>query len=134
MPEMIINNVGYGMGKRNIGKLNALRVIMGDLLDEATIASEEISIMETAIDDMNPEMLGFTMDKLFDIGALDIYYTPIYMKKIGQQLLTVVALPEKESEMINLILSETSTLVLGAERKDILWREKLGLLVPNMVI
>jgi len=67
--------------------------------------------METAIDDMNPEMLGFTMDKLFDIGALDTYYTPIYMKKNRPAVkLTVVALPEKESEMINLILSETSTL------------------------
>ncbi len=110
MPVMIINKVGYGMGKRETGSLNALRIVMGDLLGEDSLM-EEIAMLETNIDDISPEILGFTMEKLFESGALDVFYTPIYMKK-NRPAIKMTVLTDKESaeEMAEIIFRETSTL------------------------
>lgn len=110
MPVMIINKIGYGMGKRETGRFNALRVIMGDLLDEDKL-NEEIAVLETNIDDMSPEIMGFAIEKLFEGGALDAFYTPIYMKKNRPAVkLTVLAAKGSEEKMLDIIFSETSTL------------------------
>ncbi|MEN8907268.1 MAG: nickel pincer cofactor biosynthesis protein LarC [Clostridiales bacterium] len=111
MPEMIIDKVGYGSGKKDIGKLNALRVVMGTLLDKAILYKEDVSILETNLDDTTPEMLGFIMEKLFNTGALDVYYTPIYMKKNRPSVkLTIITKKELELKITNMIFEETSTL------------------------
>lgn len=110
MPAMIVDKVGYGMGKRETGRFNALRVVMGNLFGEDSIL-EEIAILETNIDNMSPEVLGYTMERLMENGALDVFYTPIYMKKNRPAvILTVLAKKEHEKKLVDIILRETSTL------------------------
>jgi len=110
MPAMIIDKVGYGLGKRETGRLNALRVVMGTLFGEDSMM-EEIAVLETNIDDMSPELLGFTSEKLLQNGALDVFYTPIYMKKNRPAvMLTVLAVPGQEEKLVDIMLKETSTL------------------------
>jgi len=110
MPAMIVDKIGYGFGKRETGRFNALRVVMGTLFGEDSMM-EEISILETNIDDMSPEVLGFTMERLLKNGALDVFYTPIYMKKNRPAVkLTVLTTRELEDKLIDIILSETTTL------------------------
>jgi uncharacterized protein (TIGR00299 family) protein len=110
MPAMIIDRIGYGMGKRETGRLNALRAVIGTLPDGA-LMMEEISMLETNIDDMSPEILAFVSEKLIECGALDVYHTPVYMKK-GRPavMLTVICENSKERELAELIMRETSTL------------------------
>ncbi|MGI6777600.1 MAG: nickel pincer cofactor biosynthesis protein LarC [Acetivibrionales bacterium] len=117
MPAMIIDRIGYGMGKRDTGRFNALRAILGSLPDEDRML-EEIAVLETNIDDMSPEILAFVSEQLLERGALDVYYMPIYMKK-GRPavLLTVLSSLDKEQELVDLILKETST--LGIRRSSV---------------
>lgn len=111
MPPMSIEKTGYGMGKRETGRFNALRVVMGSLYQQDMIPSDEISILETNIDNMSPEIMGYTMEKLLDSGALDVYYTPIYMKKNRPSaMLTVLVKCGEEKKISEIIFSETSTL------------------------
>ena len=110
MPEMKIDRVGYGMGSRETGRLNALRVVMGILLEDNKV-DDEIVVLETNIDDMSPEFLGFTAERLLENGALDVYYTPIYMKKNRPAyMLTVLSNRDCEEKLTDIILIETSTL------------------------
>ncbi|MDQ2087554.1 nickel pincer cofactor biosynthesis protein LarC [Herbivorax sp. ANBcel31] len=123
MPSIEVNKVGYGSGKREIGRFNGLRCILGKLIDESE-KDDEISVLETNIDDMNPEILGYVMEKLFQKGALDVYYTPVYMKKNRPGVvLTVLTNKEKEDELSQIILSETSTLGI---RKSVCKRQVLN--------
>ncbi len=111
MPPMSIDKTGYGMGKRETGRFNALRVVMGSLYQQDMIPNDEISILETNIDNMSPEIMGYTMEKLLDSGALDVYYTPIYMKKNRPSaMLTVLVKSGEEKKISDIIFSETSTL------------------------
>ena len=109
-PSMRIDKTGYGTGKRETGRLNALRVFMGELY-ENTSEDDEIVVMETNIDDSSPEIIGYTAERLFEKGALDVFYTPIYMKKSRPAfMLTVLARPEDEEILAGIILTETTTL------------------------
>lgn len=110
MPLINVNRVGYGGGKRDTGRLNALRCVMGTM-EVTGDTRDEIIVLETNIDDMSSEMLGFVMDKLFEQGALDVFYTPIYMKKNRPAvMLTVLCNKEQEQVVVDTILKETSTL------------------------
>ncbi|HPC99794.1 MAG TPA: nickel pincer cofactor biosynthesis protein LarC [Acetivibrio sp.] len=110
MPPMTVDKVGYGAGKRETGRLNALRCVLGTTSDEG-IKDNEIAVLETNIDDMNPEVLGYVMDLLFESGALEVYYTPVYMKKNRPGvMLTVLSEKEDEKKLEDIILKETSTL------------------------
>lgn len=72
---------------------------------------EEIAVIETNIDDMNPEVYDYVMDKMFDLGAVDVYFTPIQMKKNRPGItLSVLVPPEKEDQVIKGMLQETTTL------------------------
>lgn len=111
MPPLSIERTGYGMGKRDTGRFNALRAVVGTLYEQDSIPNDEISILETNIDNMSPEILGYTMEKLFDNGALDVYYTPIYMKKSRPSVvLTVLSKCGDEKKFTDIIFKETSTL------------------------
>jgi len=117
MPAMIIDKIGYGFGKRDIGRLNALRVIVGTLFEDDGMM-EEIAVLETNIDDMSPELLGFTSEKLLESGALDVFYTPVYMKKSRPAfLLTVLTNKGLEEKLVDIIFKETST--LGIRRSTV---------------
>lgn len=117
MPAILIDKIGYGIGKRETGRLNALRVVLGTLFEEENL-NEELVLLETNIDDMSAEVLGYTMECLMKNGALDVYYTPIYMKKNRPAvILSVLTEPEQEGKLANIILKETST--LGIRRSKV---------------
>lgn len=110
MPAMTVERTGYGMGKRDTGRLNALRVVLGTLYLN-TVRNDEVSVLETNIDDCSPEVLGYVMGKLMENGALDAFYTPIYMKKNRPAyMLTVLSSQPDEDKLVDIILRETSTL------------------------
>jgi pyridinium-3,5-bisthiocarboxylic acid mononucleotide nickel chelatase len=116
MPEMIIEKTGYGAGKRDIETIpNLLRIMIGTqpALQETTsdkFKEDRIFMVETCIDDMNPEVFGFLMDRLFEKGALDVYWTPIFMKKNRPATMVNVLCPEELCERVmNCILSETTS-------------------------
>ncbi|MDP4183326.1 MAG: nickel pincer cofactor biosynthesis protein LarC [Bacillota bacterium] len=110
MPIMIIDKVGYGFGKRETGRFNALRVVMGNILGHDSLL-EEIALLETNIDDTTSEILGFTMERLLENGALDVFYTSIYMKKNRPAyILSVLCKKGDEEKFVDIILKETSTI------------------------
>lgn len=115
MPAMKINAAGYGFGKRDTGGLNALRIFSGEIFDKAD-TSCDIICLETNIDNMTPEMLSFAMEQIFSAGAVDVFFTPVYMKKNRPAvLLTVLTQPDKEGIVMEAILKHTTT--LGVRRR-----------------
>lgn len=111
-PAMTIEKTGYGHGKRDTGRLNALRAILGVTFEKQLPGcGDEISVLETNIDDTTGEIMGYTMSRLMEAGALDAFYTPVYMKKNRPAyMLTVIAAQGMEDSLAEIILRETSTL------------------------
>lgn len=107
-PNLVVTGVGVGAGKRDLPWPNIFRLILG----ESTVEQEfPLVLIETNIDDMNPQMFGHVMNRLFSAGALDVYLTPIYMKKNRPAtMLGVVARRQDEQALARVILAETSTL------------------------
>jgi uncharacterized protein (TIGR00299 family) protein len=116
-PAMSIQSVGYGFGTRELDWPNALRVWIGEALSASPPAGDD-SVVELAcnLDDATGELLGYTMDCLLAAGALDVWFTPIQMKKNRPAaLLSVLARPEDAAALAALLLSETPT--LGVRRQ-----------------
>lgn len=112
-PNLVVTGVGVGAGKRDLEWPNILRLILGESTEES---ENQLVLMETNIDDMNPQLFGNVMNRLLAKGALDVYLTPIYMKKNRPAtLLGVVARRQDESLLAKIILSETSTLGLRVQ-------------------
>ncbi len=106
-PNMVMQRVGTGAGQRELEWPNVLRVFIGS----PTGNTEEYIELDTNIDDMNPQIFGLVMAKLFEAGALDVYFTPIFMKKNRPATkLSVVARKQDETVLSTIILQETSTL------------------------
>ncbi len=115
LPEMKIQKTGYGSGKRQTGgRPNLLRVLLGDAGESGDIFTRDhITVIEANIDDMNPELYGYVMEKLFDDGALDVVLIPVFMKKNRPGTLLQVLCKNKNKDKINKrILSETSSIGL----------------------
>ncbi len=109
MPVMSVSSTGYGMGKKDFEAANCLRVHMGNTIE----GEEEISELSCNLDDMTPEAVGFAQDMLFDAGALDVYTTPVGMKKSRPGvLLTCICRREKAEEIAAAIFRHTTTLGL----------------------
>jgi len=110
MPAMKVEKIGFGAGTKDFpGHANMLRVMVG----EASAATEAatVTVIEANIDDTTPQVLGYTMDRLFEEGALDVALQPLQMKKNRQgTLLRVIAKPEDQEKLAQLILSETTSL------------------------
>jgi len=103
-----IQKTAYGIGNRQSAIPNLLRVLLGETL--ASPDQEHHSLIECNIDDMNPELIDYIMDKLFAEGADDVFITPIIMKKTrNASQLSVLCSNEKKEKLISLILHETST-------------------------
>jgi len=116
MPDFVSEKTGYGFGKRDFGTLNALRIFSGRRVEKAC----SIAVMETNLDDMTGENFGYVMDLLLDAGALDVYYSPIYMKKNRPAYkLSVMADLSMVETMEKIIFKETSAIGL---RKSIVSR------------
>ncbi len=116
LPDMVMGKVGYGAGKRKSvdGLPNLLRIIMGKpvaLTDTPFINKEMVWVVETTIDDMIPEVLGYIMDKLFEKGALDVCHIPVQMKKNrpGTRL-EVICRGERLNDVMDLILTQSSSI------------------------
>jgi len=109
MPNMVIDKIGYGAGKRDHESIpNVLRIITGTAPDDL---KDTIVVVETCIDDMNPEIFGFMMDRLFEDGALDVYWIPIFMKKNRPgTLVQVLCEQNRKDAVIHRILSESTSL------------------------
>jgi pyridinium-3,5-bisthiocarboxylic acid mononucleotide nickel chelatase len=108
LPDMKIECVGYGAGMKDLPSPNLLRVYIGE--DGACEGFETIISLETNIDDMNPEFYQHVFDRLLESGALDVYTTPVMMKKTrpGVQL-TVLAREEHRDGLTRIIFEETTT-------------------------
>ena len=112
MPPMRIKNTGYGAGKKELSMANLLRVIVGETdIMESGLPQEEVIVLEANIDDMNPEFYSHVMELLFAAGVLDVYLSPLQMKKNRPAvLLRVLVKPQQEKEALTIILHETTTL------------------------
>lgn len=123
MPNMVIENVGYGAGTKDFTEQpNLLRVIVGT--SKNIYENDTVNIIETNIDDMSPQIYDLLMDKLFSIGAFDVFLTPIIMKKNRPAIkLTVLVENTKLQEACECILSETTTMGVRIYEAN---RKKLG--------
>jgi pyridinium-3,5-bisthiocarboxylic acid mononucleotide nickel chelatase len=117
MPDMRIEKIGYGAGQRELeSQPNLLRIILGTEITDSDKGfgfhqADQVIILETCIDDMNPEVFGFLMDRLFDKGALDVYWIPVFMKKNRPATMVQVLCTENYREALTAcILSESSSL------------------------
>ncbi|MBI3026695.1 nickel pincer cofactor biosynthesis protein LarC [Candidatus Woesearchaeota archaeon] len=123
MPAMKVEKIGYGAGTKDLEQPNVLRVFLGK--NDKT-ENETTNIIETNIDNMNPEIYPYVIDKLMENGALDAYLTNIIMKKGRPAVkLTVLSEIKDTDKLCNIIFDETTTLgirIFRAERK-ILQRE-----------
>lgn len=110
MPHMIISQVGHGAGSREFADVpNILRGFLGELPEQAD--HETILELSCNLDDVTPEQLGYTMEQLFAAGALDVWHTPIQMKKQRPgQMLSLLCRPEQKDRMVQLVMKETGTL------------------------
>ncbi|WP_321492054.1 nickel pincer cofactor biosynthesis protein LarC [uncultured Desulfobacter sp.] len=117
MPDMQIEKVGYGAGKRDTGASapNLLRLVLGspaaakDCGDN--ILSDQVAVLYTNVDDMSPESLGFAMDRLMDKGALDVSFTPAFMKKNRPATrIEVICRKEQLKDLANVLLAETTSI------------------------
>ena len=111
MPPMTIRAVGCGAGKRDLAHPNLLRLFLGEPATRPL--EQQLSLIETNIDNMNPELFGHVMETLLEAGALDVYYTPIVMKKSRPAtLVSVLAEPPLVDTLSEILFRETTTLGL----------------------
>lgn len=127
MPQMIVDSIGYGVGSRKlVDRPNLLRILIGSDIDKER--SETVVVLESNLDDMNPELLGYLMDSLFDAGAKDVSFSPIQMKKNrpGTQL-QVIGQPEDRERLTAIIFRESTTLGIrySFSQRAVLKREEL---------
>jgi hypothetical protein len=119
-PEMKIEKSGYGAGTREFpGFPNVVRLTIGESASTFAVktASEIVTVLEANLDDLNPQVFGYVMDRLLEEGALDVFGMPVQMKKNRPgTLLTVLCKPEDASKLTQLIFTETTT--LGVRRRD----------------
>src|SRR4029450_11748983 len=108
VPPMRIAQIGYGAGNRDFPDTpNVLRVLIGE--SEAAAARHSVVVAEAEIDDMNPQIFGVLMDRLLAQGALDVFYTPIQMKKNRPgTLLSVIAAPDAREALTGTIFERTT--------------------------
>ena len=111
IPQMVVEQVGYGAGTREYEKFpNVLRVLLGEA-NSHTATDERLWMIETNIDDLSPQIVGHVMDRVFELGALDCYFTPVQMKKNRPGVLLSILCGKREKEAVmRLVFTETTTL------------------------
>lgn len=114
--EFTIQKVGIGAGKRTYDRPSMLRAM---LIQENTLEQDIIYKLESNIDDCSGENLGFVMERLFEAGARDVFYTPIYMKKNRPAYqLNVICKEEDRSRLEQIIFRETTTIGIRKVRME----------------
>jgi uncharacterized protein (TIGR00299 family) protein len=125
LPLMQVSCIGYGAGSRDLeNAANVLRITVGestDALGEVAphpFPEEVVTVLEASVDDLNPQVFAYVMERALAEGALDVFATPLHMKKNRPgMLLTVLARPQEAEGLARLIFAETTTL-------GIRWREE----------
>jgi len=110
MPPMVIHDIGYGIGKRDLpDRPNLARILIGHQQDETEV--DTVVVLETNLDDMSPEILGYLMERLFDAGGLDVVFFPLQMKKgrPGVQV-QVIGRPDQKDVLMEILFKESTTL------------------------
>ena len=120
IPAMNVEHVGYGAGDNDFASTpNVLRVLVGRATAAAQPGAERVVVVECEIDDMNPQLFGVAMDRLYAAGALEVFYVSAQMKKNRPgTLLTVVAPPERRDALSEIIFRETTTIGLRYAEVD----------------
>ena len=107
MPVMATTAIGYGMGKKDFPAANCIRAMLGT----AEVPGDSVAELSCNLDDMTPEEIGFAMDRLLEAGALDVFTTPIGMKKNRPGImLTVLCKPELKDKLVQQLFRHTTTL------------------------
>lgn len=107
LPPLRVEHAGCGTGSKSFEAANVVRVLLGETENE----SEQITELACNLDDMTPEELAFAMDELFRLGALDVYFTDIGMKKSRPGvMLSCICREEKRDELLRCIFKHTATL------------------------
>ena len=111
-PPMTVSAIGYGAGTADLEcQPNVLRIMVGEAAERSVAGfDEEIAVIEANLDDMNPQIYGYFLEKALAAGALDVYTTPVQMKKNRPgTLLTVLCKPQDTNALMSLIFAETTT-------------------------
>lgn len=116
MPAMTITQIGTGAGTKDVkSQPNVLRIIVGELVESRV--TDQVTVLETNLDDTSGELVGYVSARLFEAGALDVYATPIYMKKNRPAvILSVICDPIRAHEMESILFRETETLGVRQSR------------------
>jgi uncharacterized protein (TIGR00299 family) protein len=135
-PPMTVSSIGYGAGRADLeGQPNVVRIMVGEEVGAgkstpaeacATGFDEEIAVIEANLDDMNPQIYGYVLEKALGAGALDVYTSAVQMKKNRPgTLLTILCKPQDKGTLMSLVLAETTTLGVRtyAAQRRILARE-----------
>ena len=111
MPSMTLTAIGYGAGGRDLPIPNVLRLVVGDQAASNKDNTETLALLETNIDDLNPEIYDYVMARLFDAGALDVFLSSIQMKKNRPAtLVRALCRPDDSDGLMAILFAETSTL------------------------
>jgi pyridinium-3,5-bisthiocarboxylic acid mononucleotide nickel chelatase len=115
-PPLTLHKVGVGAGRRDLPFPNVIRLWLGETPPMDGLTIESLDILETNIDDMNPQIFAYVMERLFAAGALDVTFTPQQMKKNRPAvLISVLCRPELDETLIRILFEETTT--LGVRRQ-----------------
>jgi uncharacterized protein (TIGR00299 family) protein len=117
-PSIRADKIGYGAGSRDFpAHANVARLVIGEAQLESGNPGQTISVLEANLDDLNPQIFGYVMDRLLDEGALDVLGIPVQMKK-GRPgaLLNILCRPEDANRLAEIVFRETTT--LGVRQRD----------------
>jgi uncharacterized protein (TIGR00299 family) protein len=120
-PAMKVSAIGYGAGTTDLeARPNVLRIMAGEVSDKAIDShGGTIRVLEANLDDMNPQIFGYLLEKALAAGALDVFATPIHMKKSRPgTLVTILCKPEDESKFQEMLFAETTTLGVRSHLVD----------------
>jgi pyridinium-3,5-bisthiocarboxylic acid mononucleotide nickel chelatase len=118
LPLMRVQQVGYGAGDHDFpGTPNVLRIFVGHSV--STVTGERVVVLEFEVDDMNPQIFGVLMERLYGAGALEVFYTGVQMKKNRPGVLvTVVAPPGRRGDLSAIVFAETTTIGVRYQEMD----------------
>lgn len=129
LPDFTIEKIGFGIGTHNLDIPNFIRVVTGN--ESVGYSQDTIQLIETNIDDMNPQYYDYMMELLFEAGAKDVYLNPVIMKKNRPGvILSVLTSPELVEELASIILQETTALgvrISELKKRKVLRREQTNI-------
>jgi uncharacterized protein (TIGR00299 family) protein len=122
LPPMRVSAIGYGAGAKDfVRHPNVLRVLVGET--DTSTTTERVVVLECEIDDMNPQLFGPLMDRLYATGALDVFFAAVQMKKNRPgTLVTAIAPPERREALAAILFTESTTIGVRFQEMQ---REKL---------